>query len=188
MLKNISFLVLASLMLSGCGSMFSSRAAENTMVVASPAFEGLNENQEAFGYLSDEFRENNSFTDKESQTLAQAEGALLSEFTYLQEITTVAGSVPYYEYVASYKRIKRNVKIMGSILDAYIQEYPRSTQIIYSMTRGNIAYLFHVMNTSIYTADEEISGREISTVITQFSQLYKAVKPLISTATATAVL
>lgn len=165
--------------LSGCGT---GRYAESTMIASTPAFEAYDNNSEAFGYLHEEMAENNNFTPEEKADLIALEGTLKNEFAYMQDITTVAGSVPYYEYVASYNRIKRAVKRMRIILDGHIGEYPKSTRIIYAMTCNNIAFIFHSMDISIYQADEAISAQSASNMIREFTQLYTAVKPLIATA------
>lgn len=181
--KLITMCVLGTALLSLSGCLSGGKNYGETVDIAvTHVFDGYNQNQEAFGYLHEALAENNNFTPKEKSILIKAEGALVSEFEYMSAITSVAGSVPYYEYKASFGRIKRNVKIMQEILDARIGEYPKATRIIYAMTRNNIAFIFHSMNTSIYQADKDISSSSTENMIQEFTQLYTAVKPLISTA------
>ena len=180
-MKKLLLLALCTLMFSGC-SMNASSLGENTSIISTPAFEGMSRNDEAFGYLAKQIRLNHTFTMEEGRTLTALEGALLNEFDYLREITTVAGAVPYYEYIASYNRIKRNVHKMKNILNEHIALYPKSTQIIYYMTIDNITLLFNGMNHSIALAKEDIDSKSVDKLLGQFTNLYGAVKPLISTA------
>ncbi len=184
-MSRIVVLFLFVLFLSGCsnpGSGTVSHIAENTVVASVPTFAQYERSEEAIGYLADIFKEDNSFSAKESRILTMAESSLLNEFAYLQEITTISGAVPYYEYTASYHRITRSVKQMRSILDSHINNYPVHIRIIYDMTKENIIIIFGLMNVTIAKAQKGIDGESAEAMVSQLTQLYSAVKPLISTA------
>ncbi len=178
-------MLLLCISLAGCstfGSDTISHIAENTVVASIPAFAQYEHNEEAIGYLADMFKEDNSFSIEESRILTVAESSLLNEFAYLQEITTISGAVPYYEYTASFHRITRSVRQMQFILDKHIADYPIHVRIIYDMTKENIITIFGLMNVTIAKAQKEIDSDSAEAMISQLTQLYSAVKPLISTA------
>ena len=174
-------LILMLFVLGGCAGDIS-QIANNSTVSVSNALSGYSSNQEAIGILAEEFKKDNAFTPSEAKKLIRAENALLSEIEFMRNISSLGGTVPYFQYIASYSRIKDNIRIMSGLLDEAIGMYDRKTRVIYTMTRQNIDNIFTAMALAITAAENDINKQSADVLVGQLQRLYGSVQPLISAA------
>lgn len=175
-MKKHLWLLILLLPLAGCSGNYESSAK----IDSSSLFTGLNENMMAVGYLDREFRKVNAFNDVEAKALLKAESGILGEFEYLQNITEINCSVPYFEFIASYNRIMPNIKTLYSILDEHIIVYPEHVQIIYAMAKKDISASIRNVETSKQDKAADISGANKKAFVGNLYSLYNSVKPLLS--------
>ncbi len=174
------------LFIGGCTSNVA-QVANETVVVTTPVFEEYYESEEAFGYLAEVFHLNNAFSVEETYRLLSAEWGIKNEFAYLKSITTITGAVPYYEYIAAYNRLKRNVLTMQLILDDHIDLYTLPDRIIYTATKQKINFIIRKIHITIAATQDNINSKGTADFIGQLTQLYGAVRPLLSTAASLAL-
>lgn len=173
-MKKSFTLILILAMLFGATACSKQKFIDSSFIVGS-----YDSSSEKFGYLDEQFKNNNVFTDDEAKNLSNSQAVILSLIEDFRD-DSLGGGVKVQNFDVYIRQFTKHYLVIKKILDKHISNYPTSTRIIYKDTVAEIDDIFSVCNKLIQEYDE--GELNIELISKYADKLMNAVGPLMSMA------